>query len=63
MHLCFMIDTDYGINNKAICYIPTKLMSTTAFLYSDLKKKFHLIKLNSAAKIYNAHLYRLFFLN
>jgi hypothetical protein len=26
-----MIDTDYGINNKAICDNPTKLMHITAF--------------------------------
>ena len=30
-----MIDTDYGINNKAICDNPTKLMHIPAFLYSD----------------------------
>ena len=30
-----MIDTDYGINNKAMCDNPTKLMHITAFLYSD----------------------------
>lgn len=30
-----MIDTDYGINNKAMCDNPTKLMRITAFLYSD----------------------------
>lgn len=30
-----MIDTDYGISNKAICDNPAKLMHITAFLYSD----------------------------
>jgi len=44
MHLCFMIDTDYGINNKAITNISPKLMPITAFLYSDLNKKIHLLK-------------------
>lgn len=39
MHLCFMIDTDYGINNKAIINISPILMPITAFLYSDLNKK------------------------
>jgi hypothetical protein len=33
-----MIDTYYGIDNKAICDNPTKLMHITAFLYSDLNK-------------------------
>jgi hypothetical protein len=58
-----MIDIYYGINNKAILDVPTKLMHIAAFLYSDLNKKFHLLKLNSASKIYSAHLYRLFCLN
>ena len=39
-----MIDTDYGINTKAICDIPTNLMHIAAFLYSDLYKKFYLLK-------------------
>jgi hypothetical protein len=34
-----MIDTDYGINNKAIINISPILMPITAFLYSDLNKK------------------------
>ena len=58
-----MIGTDYGINNKAMCDIPNKLMHITVFLYSGLNKKFHLLKLNPASRIYNAYQYRLFCLN
>jgi hypothetical protein len=39
-----MIDTDYGINNKAIYDIPANLMHIAVFLFSDLYKKIYLSK-------------------
>jgi len=44
-----MIDTDYGINNKAITTISPKLMSITAVLNFYLNKK-SLIKIKFCFK-------------